>query len=135
MNPTILAIESSCDETSAAVMRGGSLLSNIVSSQLQHGEFGGVIPELASRLHQQAIMRVTPDQVDMLLHPQFNSDTKDSAIAAGNRLVEKAVNASPGAAVGIAAFDADTAQKWHNEGKAVNVTCGEPTNKIRVSRF
>ncbi|MEO0472559.1 MAG: tRNA (adenosine(37)-N6)-threonylcarbamoyltransferase complex transferase subunit TsaD [Bacteroidota bacterium] len=58
MKSTILAIESSCDETSAAVMKDGHLLSNIVSSQLQHGEFGGVIPELASRLHQQQIIRV-----------------------------------------------------------------------------
>ncbi len=68
---------------------------------------------------EQAVMRVTPDQVDMLLHPQFGGDTKNAATAEGQRLVEKAVNASPGAAVGIAAFDADTAQKWGNEGKAV----------------
>jgi pyruvate,orthophosphate dikinase len=68
---------------------------------------------------EEAVMRVTPDQVDMLLHPQFGGDTKNAAAAEGHRLVEKAVNASPGAAVGIAAFDADTAQKWGNEGKAV----------------
>lgn len=55
---TILAIESSCDETSAAVSRGGKILSNVISSQLQHADYGGVIPELASRLHQQQIIRV-----------------------------------------------------------------------------
>ncbi|MFM2375045.1 MAG: hypothetical protein RLZZ165_142 [Bacteroidota bacterium] len=56
---TILAIESSCDETSAAVIRDGKVLSNIISSQLQHSVYGGVIPELASRLHQQRIIAVT----------------------------------------------------------------------------
>lgn len=54
----ILAIESSCDETSAAVCRDGEILVNLISSQLQHSEYGGVIPELASRLHQQQIVRV-----------------------------------------------------------------------------
>ncbi len=67
----------------------------------------------------EAIMRVTPEQVDMLLHPQFGGDTKAEATQAGMRLVEKAVNASPGAAVGVAAFDADTAERWGNEGKDV----------------
>ena len=59
--PLILAIESSCDETSAAVMRDGVLLSNVVASQLDHAKWGGVIPELASRLHQQQVMRVTEE--------------------------------------------------------------------------
>ncbi|RMG29668.1 MAG: tRNA (adenosine(37)-N6)-threonylcarbamoyltransferase complex transferase subunit TsaD [Bacteroidetes bacterium] len=56
--PYILAIESSCDETSAAILTDGKVKSNIISSQLQHSEYGGVIPELASRLHQQQIIRV-----------------------------------------------------------------------------
>ena len=48
----ILGIESSCDETSAAVVRGGrEALSNVVASQLVHGDYGGVVPELASREH------------------------------------------------------------------------------------
>lgn len=55
----ILAIESSCDETSAAVISQGKVLSNVVSSQLDHSVYGGVIPELASRLHQQQIVAVT----------------------------------------------------------------------------
>lgn len=54
----LLAIESSCDETSASVCVEGKILSNVISSQLEHGEYGGVIPELASRLHQQQIVRV-----------------------------------------------------------------------------
>lgn len=57
--PVILAIESSCDETSAAVISGGKVLSNLIHTQLQHAEFGGVVPELASRLHQQRIVQVT----------------------------------------------------------------------------
>ena len=55
---TILAIESSCDETSAAVLTDGQLLSNIVATQLIHEQYGGVVPELASRAHQQHILPV-----------------------------------------------------------------------------
>ncbi|MBX3014859.1 MAG: pyruvate, phosphate dikinase [Caldilineaceae bacterium] len=66
-----------------------------------------------------ALLRVKPAQVDMLLHPQFSGETKKRAQTAGNLLVEKAVNASPGAAVGMAVFDADTAEKWGKESKAV----------------
>lgn len=59
MKPTILlAIESSCDDTSAAVMRDGILLSNITASQSVHEMYGGVVPELASRAHQQNIVPV-----------------------------------------------------------------------------
>ena len=54
----ILAIESSCDDTSAAVIRDGILLSNVTASQGVHEEFGGVIPELASRAHQLNIVPV-----------------------------------------------------------------------------
>lgn len=55
---TILAIESSCDDTSAAVIRDGLLLSNVIASQKVHEEYGGVVPELASRAHQQNIVPV-----------------------------------------------------------------------------
>ena len=54
----ILAIESSCDDTSAAVLRDGILLSNVTASQSVHEEYGGVVPELASRAHQQNIVPV-----------------------------------------------------------------------------
>ena len=54
----ILAIESSCDDTSAAVIRDGVLLSNVTASQSVHEEFGGVVPELASRAHQLNIVPV-----------------------------------------------------------------------------
>lgn len=51
----ILAIESSCDDTSAAVLSGTSMLSNVIASQTVHLQFGGVVPELASRAHQKTI--------------------------------------------------------------------------------
>lgn len=56
--PVILAIESSCDDTSAAVMVGGEIRSNVVATQQVHEQYGGVVPELASRAHQQHIIPV-----------------------------------------------------------------------------
>lgn len=58
MSVTVLGIESSCDDTSAAVIRDGVLLSNVIASQDVHAEYGGVVPELASRAHQQKIVPV-----------------------------------------------------------------------------
>lgn len=58
MDITILGIESSCDDTSAAVICGNVLLSNVIASQAVHIKYGGVIPELASRAHQQNIVPV-----------------------------------------------------------------------------
>ena len=58
LTPVILAIESSCDDTSAAVLRGDRLLSNVIASQKVHEQYGGVVPELASRAHQQNIVPV-----------------------------------------------------------------------------
>ena len=54
----ILAIESSCDETSAAVLADGHIRSNVIATQLIHEQYGGVVPELASRAHQQHILPV-----------------------------------------------------------------------------
>ena len=57
---TLLAVETSCDETSAAVVRDGRALSNVVSSQIKlHAEYGGVVPELATREHLRHWMPVT----------------------------------------------------------------------------
>lgn len=76
MDITILGIESSCDDTSAAVIRNRVLLSNVIASQAVHIKYGGVIPELASRAHQQNIVPVidtalkeaglTADKVDAI---------------------------------------------------------------------
>lgn len=63
---------------------------------------------------EEAVRRVTSDQVDFFLHPQFNLEAKEEAIEAGN-LVAHGLNVSPGAAVGQIAFDADTAEAWAKE--------------------
>lgn len=60
---TILAIESSCDDTSAAVVRDGILLSNVIAGQKVHEAYGGVVPELASRSHQQNIVPVVSEAI------------------------------------------------------------------------
>jgi pyruvate,orthophosphate dikinase len=66
-----------------------------------------------------AVQRISPNQVDMLLHPQFDLDAQQSAQQEG-KMLATGVNASPGAAVGVLAFDADTAEQWGvEEGKAV----------------
>lgn len=57
-NVFILAIESSCDDTAAAVLQNDKVLSNVVANQLIHNQYGGVVPELASRAHQQNIVPV-----------------------------------------------------------------------------
>lgn len=62
--PTIiLGIESSCDDTSAAVIRDGVLMSNVIASQKVHEAYGGVVPELASRAHQQNIVPVVSEAI------------------------------------------------------------------------
>lgn len=73
----ILAIESSCDDTSAAVICNGKILSNIIANQKIHAEYGGVVPELASRAHQQNIVPVVQQAIQ-----RANIDKKDlNAIA------------------------------------------------------
>jgi N6-L-threonylcarbamoyladenine synthase len=78
---TLLALETSCDETSAAVVRDGRVLSSVVSSQIQlHAEYGGVVPELAAREHLRNLMAVVqtalaeaavaPDQLDAVAATQ-----------------------------------------------------------------
>jgi N6-L-threonylcarbamoyladenine synthase len=62
---TILAIESSCDDTSIAILRHGKILANIVATQQIHVKYGGVVPELASRAHQQHIVPVLQEALAM----------------------------------------------------------------------
>ncbi len=59
----VLGIESSCDDTSAAVLRGHTLLSNVIASQAVHEAYGGVVPELASRAHEQNIVPVVSEAI------------------------------------------------------------------------
>ena len=74
---TILGIESSCDDTSAALIKDGVILSNVVASQKVHEEYGGVVPELASRAHQQNIIPV----VDLAIKRAGISKNEISAVA------------------------------------------------------
>lgn len=64
MQPIILAIESSCDETSASVISNGKVLNNIIATQAIHQKYGGVVPELASRAHQQNIVAVVSEAMN-----------------------------------------------------------------------
>lgn len=73
----ILAIESSCDDTSAAVLINDKVVSNVIANQAIHGQYGGVVPELASRAHQQNIVPV----VEMALRKANISKDQLSAIA------------------------------------------------------
>lgn len=77
MSVVILAIESSCDDTSAAVLRDGEVLSNCVANQDAHKEYGGVVPEVASRAHQVNIIPV----VDLALKKAGVDKSELSAIA------------------------------------------------------
>ena len=63
MSDIILGIESSCDDTSAAIIKDGILLSNVIASQSVHEAYGGVVPELASRAHQQNIVPVVSEAI------------------------------------------------------------------------
>lgn len=79
-NPTILAIETSCDETAAAVAYNNKIASNIVATQAVHAQYGGIVPELASRAHQQHLIPVvrkamqeasiTPSRLDAVAFTQ-----------------------------------------------------------------
>lgn len=63
MSIIILGIESSCDDTSAAILKDGVVLTNIIASQRVHEAYGGVVPELASRAHQQNIIPVVSQAI------------------------------------------------------------------------
>src|SRR6187399_2296149 len=76
---TLLAIETSCDETSAAVVRDGVILSNVVSSQIKlHAEYGGVVPELAAREH---LRNLTPVTEAALREASVRADQLDAVAA------------------------------------------------------
>lgn len=85
MSDFILAIESSCDDTSAAVISDGHVLSNLTHTQIDHAKYGGVVPEVASRIHQEMIVPV----VDAALEKAGISakDLKAIALTSGPGLV------------------------------------------------
>ena len=77
MSITILGIESSCDDTSASIVRDGQVLSNVVANQEVHKHYGGVVPEVASRAHQANIVPV----IDIALKKANISKEEISAVA------------------------------------------------------
>ena len=72
--PIILAIESSCDDTSATVLKAKKVLSNVIANQTIHKEYGGVVPELASRAHQQNIIPVVDSAIKKAKITKSNID-------------------------------------------------------------
>ncbi len=109
----ILGIESSCDDTSAAVVRNGVLLSNVTASQAVHEAYGGVVPELASRAHQQNIVPV----VDQALKRAGVERDQISAVAftrgpglLGSLLVGVSFAKGLGASLGIPLIDVNHLQ-------------------------
>ena len=122
--PILLGIESSCDDTAAAVVVGGTLRSNVVSSQRVHEGFGGVVPELASRAHQRLIVPV----VDAALEEASISKNDLDAVAvtygpglAGSLLV----GLSFGKALALA-LDIPLVGVNHLEGHLYSVFVEEP---------
>src|SRR6476659_219022 len=78
---TILGIESSCDETSASICRNGEILSNFIANQKVHEQYGGVVPELASRAHLQNIVPVVDaaiQQAASIHHSPFTIHDMDA---------------------------------------------------------
>ena len=73
---TILAIESSCDETAASIVVDGQILSNFIANQTIHETYGGVVPELASRAHMENIVPV----VDAAIKKAFPNSSKKEAL-------------------------------------------------------
>ena len=71
-NPLILGIESSCDDTAAAVIQGNRVLANVLSTQFIHESYGGVVPEMAGRAHMENIVAVVDEALQ-----KANVEAKD----------------------------------------------------------
>lgn len=82
---TVLGIESSCDETAAAIYADGSILSNVIASQTIHEKFGGVVPELASRAHHKTIWKTVEQALEEADVSLYDVDT--IAVAQGPGLI------------------------------------------------
>ena len=125
---SLLAIESSCDDTSAAVIKDGYLLSNVTASQAVHESYGGVVPELASRAHQQNIVPV----VNEALKKAGVEREELSAIAftrgpglMGSLLVGVSFAKGMAASLGIPMIDVN-----HLQGHVLAHFIKEPTNRL-----
>src|SRR3982751_3343535 len=124
---TVLAFETSCDETSAAVIRDGAILSNIVSSQIAlHAEYGGVVPELATREHLRNFLPVSrealreasvePQQVDAIAATQ--GPGLPAALLVGLKSAQSMAYALRKPFVGIHHHEAHLFSPWIVNGRA-----------------
>lgn len=133
MKEYILAIESSCDDTSAAVLRGTTILSNVIANQEVHRQYGGVIPELASRAHQQNIIPV----VDAAIK-QANIDKKQICAIAFTRgpglLGSLLVGTSFSKAFALA-MDIPLIEVNHTNGHVLSLFAQEEKNITKVPEF
>ncbi len=127
---TILAIETSCDETSAAVVRDGRILSSVVSSQVRlHAEYGGVVPELAAREHLKNLLPVTraallvaqtqPEQLDAVAATQ--GPGLATALLVGFKAAQSVAFALRKPFVGINHHEAHLYSPWISRGGGVLV--------------
>ncbi len=130
---TILGIESSCDDTSAAVIRDGYILSNIIAGQKVHEEYGGVVPELASRAHQRNIIPV----VDLALKRAGIQKSDISAVAftrgpglLGSLLVGTSFAKGFALAAGIPLVSVN-----HLQGHVLAMFIREPGNEFKAPVF
>lgn len=118
----ILAIESSCDETSAAVIAGRSVLSNIVASQAEmHRKWGGVVPEAAARMHVEAVLPVIEEAIDQAGRPKI------SGLAVTNRpglVGSLSVGITAAKALAVA-WNVPLVGVHHLEGHLMSVFAGE----------
>ena len=133
MSITILGIESSCDDTSAAIIRDGSLLSNFIANQDIHTKYGGVVPELASRAHQQNIIPV----VDRAISAAGINKSEISAVAftrgpglLGSLLVGTSFAKGFALANNIPLIDVN-----HLHGHILSLFIDEPEKQLNSPRF
>ena len=72
----VLGIETSCDETAVSICKDGNILSNVISSQIAHADFGGVVPEIASREHEKMLNNITIKALKICIN-QIKSNSRN----------------------------------------------------------
>jgi N6-L-threonylcarbamoyladenine synthase len=139
----LVAFETSCDETSAAVIQGGRILSNVVSSQIRlHAEYGGVVPELAAREHLRNLIpvcnaalheaRITPDQIDGVAATQ--GPGLPSALMAGFKAAQAFAFVLRRPLIGIHHHEAHLYSPWiQGKPPATDFSSFEPNVSLIVS--
>ena len=129
----ILGIESSCDDTSAAVLGDGVLMSNVIASQQVHRDFGGVVPELASRAHQQNIVPVVSEAIRKAgIRP---ADLSAIAYTRGPGLLGSLLVGTSFAKALSISLDIPTIMVNHLQGHILATFIREPGQEVREPSF